>query len=267
MNNLKKFDTYTNLTIYKSQNFISPHVFYDKTTERIHYYMKDYQLLDHISSTSTGGQYIDLGCKLMENTDDIQIDMKFNFKGHGKTGPQQSTFIASQPETSPNPGFVCRIARSEQNGVHAIEFKLKWELNSMSTFYDDPGGNGFPGYYLNDWGQFPVSGGATSHTKHLTNNVYEETIILDNIPQEQCHNMNTYLFCALNSSGQPFRFSEVDVYYMRIYKGGTLIRSLWPVRRKSDNVIGLYDIITDYFYTSQGDEPFIGQEIDGINSN
>ena len=30
MNNLKKFDTYTNLITYKSQNFISPHVFYDK---------------------------------------------------------------------------------------------------------------------------------------------------------------------------------------------------------------------------------------------
>ena len=101
MNNLKKFDTYTNLTIYKSQNFISPHVFYDKTTERIHYYMNEYQVLDYISSTATGGQYIDLGCKLMENTDDIRIDMKYNIKGHGKTGVQQSTFICAQPETSP----------------------------------------------------------------------------------------------------------------------------------------------------------------------
>ena len=266
MNNLKKFDTYANLITYKSQKFISPHVFYDKTTERIHYYIKDYQLLDYISSTATGGQYVDLGCKLLENTDDIRIDMKFNFKGHGKTDRQQSTFICSQPETSPYPGFVCRIHKFDTQQVPnaAIEFKLKWELNSMSTFYDDPTGNGYPGYYLSDWGQLTPSGTTTSHTKHFINNVYEETIILDNIPQAQCHNMNTHLFCALDSSGQPFRFSEVDVYYMRIYKGGTLLRSLWPVRRRSDNAIGLYDIITDHFYTSQGDEPFIGQK---INSN
>ena len=73
--------------------------------------------------------------------------------------------------------------------------------------------------------------------------------------------MNTHLFCALNSSNQPFRFSEVDVYYMKIYKGNTLIRSLWPVRRKSDNAIGLYDVVNDNLYVSQGDDPFVGTEI------
>ena len=39
-----------------------------------------YKPLEYISSTQTGGQYIDLGCKLLENTDDIEIDMKYNFK-------------------------------------------------------------------------------------------------------------------------------------------------------------------------------------------
>ena len=262
MNNLKKFDTYANLTIYQLQNYISPHVFYEKTTERIHYYMKEYQLLDYISSTATGGQYIDLGCKLMENTDDIRIDMKFNFKGHGKTGVQQSTFIASQPEISPYPGFTMRIGSIDPLSIPnvAIAIRLKWL--SDNSHYDASNRyihlDGYSGQNSNGTFDNPEL------ERHFINNIYEDSITINNIPQDQCHNMNTHLFCALDSSGQPFRFSEVDVYYMRIYKSETLVRSLWPVRRRLDNAIGLYDIITDHFYTSQGDEPFIGPE---INSN
>ena len=252
---LKKFQSSGDLNNQNLLNFESPHIYSIDNSTNIDYEGR-FEQLEYISSTSTGGQYIDLGCKLMENTDDIQIDMKFNFKGHGKTGIQQSTFIASQLEASPYPGFVCRIQSRDTEKISniAIEFKLKWELNSMSTFLDGSG------YFLNDWGPNTSGGDVTTHTKHFINNVYEESIILDNIPQSQCHNMNTHLFCALNSSGQPFRFSEVDVYYMRIYKGGTLLRSLWPVRRKSDNAIGLYDSVNDYLYISQGDQPFVGPQ-------
>ena len=255
MNNLKVFNSYSNMITYKNNNFVSPHVYFESYTKQFHY-MRKYQLLDYISSTATGGQYIDLGCKLMENTDDIRIDVKFNFKGHGKTGKQQSTFICSQPETSPYPGFTCRI------GAHdietSIEFVLKWFISNELTPRVD--GNRY--FYNKFCGA--TSGNININNSYETNTIIEESILLTNIPQEQCHNMNTYLFCALNSSGQPFRFSEVDLYYMKIYKGGVLIRNLFPVRQKSNNAIGLYDIITDHLYESRGDEPFIGQE---INSN
>ena len=252
MNNLKIFNSYSDLTTYKNNNFVSPHVYFESDTKKLHYF-KGYQLLDHISSTASGGQYIDLGCKLMENTDDIRIDMKFNFKGHGKTGKQQSTFIASQPETSPYPGFTCRIAA--QNIETSIEFTLKWFISDELTPRVD--GNRY--YYKK------FCGASQSNTNiknsYETNTIIEESILLSDIPQAQCNNMNTHLFCALNSSGQPFRFSEVDVYYMKIYKGNTLIRSLWPVRKKSDNTIGLYDVVNDNLYVSQGDDPFVGTEI------
>ena len=39
-----------------------------------------YTPLEYISSTQTGGQFIDLGCKLMENTDDIEIGDKVIIK-------------------------------------------------------------------------------------------------------------------------------------------------------------------------------------------
>ena len=185
----------------------------------------------------------------MENTDDIRIDMKYNIKGHGKTGVQQSTFICAQPEISPYPGFTMRIGSINPLIISnvAITVNLKW-LSDNSHYTDN-------GQYIHLDGYSGQNSDGTLDPpeleRHFINNIYEDSIILNNIPQDKCHNMNTYLFCALDSSGQPFRFSEADVYYMRIYKGGTLLRSLWPVRRKSDNAIGLYDIITDHLYASQ----------------
>ena len=248
---LKKFQSSGDLNNQNLLNFESPHIYSIDNSTNIDYEDR-FEQLEYISSTSTGGQYIDLGCKLMENTDDIQIDMKFNFKGHGKDGKQQSTFIASQPETSPYPGFTCRIGA--HNMETGIEFVLKWFISDELTPRVD--GNRY--YYKK------FSGASASNViiknSYETNTIIEESILLTDIPQAQCHNMNTHLFCALNSSGQPFRFSEVDVYYMRIYKGGTLLRSLWPVRRKSDNAIGLYDSVNDYLYISQGDQPFVGPQ-------
>ena len=248
---LKKFQSSSDLNNQNLLNFESPHIYSIDNSTNIDYEGR-FEQLEYISSTSTGGQYIDLGCKLMENTDDIQIDMKFNFKGHGKTGKQQSTFICSQPETSPYPGFTCRIGA--HNMETGIEFVLKWFISDELTPRVD--GNR---YYYKKFGGATASNVIIKNS-YETNTIIEESILLIDIPQAQCHNMNTHLFCALNSSGQPFRFSEVDVYYMRIYKGGTLLRSLWPVRRKSDNAIGLYDSVNDYLYISQGDQPFVGPQ-------
>ena len=39
--------------------------------------------LEYINSTATGCQHINLGCRLMENTDDIRIDIKFKIDGKG----------------------------------------------------------------------------------------------------------------------------------------------------------------------------------------
>ena len=78
--NIKKFETLTEYkNYYNSDEFIYPNiVLYFQDNEKILKYRKlEYQKINYISSTSTGGQYIDLGCHLMENTDDIQIDIKF----------------------------------------------------------------------------------------------------------------------------------------------------------------------------------------------
>jgi hypothetical protein len=42
-----------------------------------------------------------------------------------------------------------------------------------------------------------------------------------------------------------------------MWENGNLIKSLIPARRISDNILGLYDIINNQFYTNAGSGEFI----------
>lgn len=214
-----------------------------------------YRKLSYISSTQNGGQYIDLGCKLMENTDDIRMYIKFNIKGFGKNdnSDAQSTLIASQPEVSPYPGFVLRKTYrvSNYSYLQFIECSAKWNFENSKQ-----GGNKYFANVLR--GPMSNENLDTTNTLHKRiGRIYEETILFNNIPQDQCHNMNCHLFCALDSSYNPFRFVEADLYYLKFIKGGQVIRDLIPVEDTTTGDVGLYDQQNDVFYKSQGDDPFV----------
>lgn len=204
-----------------------------------------YEELKYISSTASGGQYIDLGCHLMENTDDIQIDIKFNIKGVGKpsSGSDNTlcTLIASQPEISPWPGFILR-RRSNNDG--SLQLQAKWAFtNSQKQGTSNKWDSKYLSYQGND--------------QRTWQTIYEFSETLDNIPQSQVSNTTCTLFCALDSSNNPFRFCEADLYYLKFTKGNTVVRDLIPAKRSSDNEIGLYDIQNDVFYASQGTDSFV----------
>ena len=232
MKYIKKFQDNTVLETYKKSNFVTPHIYLDNNLNTVKF-MQEYVELEYISSTQTGGQYIDLGCKLMENTDDIQIDIKFNIKNRGlNSANQQGTLIGSQPEVSPYPGFVLRYQNS--NADRWLHLQAKW----FFTGSINNSGKGvskyltYPNHYAAD------------------NNIYEFSETLDNMPSSQVNNCTCTLFCALNSSNNPFRYVEADLYYLKFIKGGIIIRDLIPAKRNSDNEIGLYDLENNVFYTS-----------------
>jgi len=252
MKYIKKFNNEAQLETYKKSNFISPHVYLNSNLNTVKY-MEEYQQLEYISSTKTGGQYIDLCCKLMENTDDIQMYIKFNIKGNGKDNNGQSTLIASQPEVSPYPGFVLRKTSNDtaHNNYQFIDCSAKWSFENSTKM-----GNK---YFANTL-RCPLNNEVLDNTNTIhkqIGNIYEETVLFNNIPQAQCHNMNCHLFCALNSSNNPFRYVEADLYYLKFTKGGQVIRNLIPVKKVSTNEIGLYDMENDHLYISQGDDPFV----------
>ena len=244
---LKKFNNDTERSNYIKSNFVSPHLFMNAQNRNINYFPK-YKRLDYISSTSTGGQYIDLRCHLMENTDDIKIDIKFNIRESGKNvGGSDSllaTLIGSQPEVSPWPGFVLRRTSKD---VNDIRLQTKWSFtNGIKRNKDNKWDSKYLSYYGN--------------TTKKWQTIYEFSETLNNIPESQVNNCPCTLFCAYNNNNNPFRFALADLYYLKFTKGGNVVRNLIPVQRMFDNEVGLWDMENQVFYTSQGNEPFVGTE-------
>lgn len=64
------------------------------------------------------------------------------------------------------------------------------------------------------------------------------------------HTYPLALFCGLNSSRAPFRFTNSKFYYCTIKMNGSLIMELIPCTRDSDSIAGMYDIVNNTFYSS-----------------
>lgn len=230
-------------------------------TDSEEYFLTHYTELEYINSTATGCQHINLGCRLMENTDDIRIDIKFKIDGKGGdiTGQgKQAHLLTCNIDISPYPGFLIRYANGD------IEVNAKWEFTGAVSY--SPVGSVtsyFPPNYC-------TADAATYNNLTTTkiSETIEETFIFDNIPDSQLSDATTMLFCGLNSSNEPFRHVNAKIYYLKITKGNIVVRDLIPVRRISDSKIGLYDKKYGIFYDSLSNIPFeAGPELNNTEGN
>ena len=66
------------------------------------------------------------------------------------------------------------------------------------------------------------------------------------------------LFGSTNSSGvnKPFAYYPMRIYNCKLYDDNKLVRHFIPTKRISDNALGLYDIVTNTFYTNKGTGSF-----------
>jgi hypothetical protein len=69
-------------------------------------------------------------------------------------------------------------------------------------------------------------------------------------------NYNLHLFGYKSPTDQHCNTGIYRMYYFKIYDNGTLVRDFVPVKRNSDNVIGLFDIVNNKFYTNKGTGTF-----------
>ena len=75
-------------------------------------------------------------------------------------------------------------------------------------------------------------------------------------PAYESENGNVFLF-ARNTDGTASSFSKIKLYKFAMYDySGELIRYYIPCYRKSDSVIGLYDLVGKQFYTNSGTGTF-----------
>jgi len=79
------------------------------------------------------------------------------------------------------------------------------------------------------------------------------------------NNQSILLFAASYRNDTPYGYGACKLYECKIYDSDTLIRDFIPARRKSDNVLGLYDNIEHRFFTNDGNGTFLAGEVSARN--
>lgn len=74
------------------------------------------------------------------------------------------------------------------------------------------------------------------------------------------HTYPLTLFCGLNSSRNPFRWTNSKFYYCKIKMNDELVRDFVPCKRDSDDKYGMFDLVTNTFYLSPNNVDFSGGE-------
>lgn len=184
----------------------------------------EYQAVEYIESTGT--QYIDTGFKPNQDTRIIS-DFYMNTYSSGYRVP-----------------FGTRVSNTYQFFIGSAHEggRDDWYYRYGSVNYDS-----------SPKGDPPVDG---MHHADLNKNVYT----LDNFthtfsPSTFQSSHNCYIF-GVNANGSVGDGPSMKLYSFLLYDNEKLIREFIPCYRKSDNVVGLYDIINDVFYTNRGTGTF-----------
>ena len=190
-----------------------------------------YTILDYIQSSGT--QYIDTG---VYTTSDIKVYADFQYTD--VTTRQQRPFGHTfDTDTSNNVSFGTYI---NGNGKWAFAYKDgqgNWQASTVTattarTYITLDGKNK----------KFSIRGPAT-YDCDITTTITRQS------------NSSLSIF-ADNRAGNPDNFSKMKLYAFKVWKNGTLIRDYIPVKRNSDGVVGLFDLVGGLFYANAGKGSF-----------
>lgn len=186
-----------------------------------------YTELEYISSTSTGGQYINMNILLYDVLNkQYDIATKFSIAGNGKNTSQQGTLFGCQENINPWPGTFIRYKDNSIIGRYIGADVKDNNLGSVNTIIE-----------------------LTEKTPPAKN-VYNYN------NSNKTHTWGTSLFSIMDANGNPDQFVEATLYYFKLFVNGTLVRDMVPCKN-SNNVVGLYDVVNDTFYTSPNGAEFV----------
>ena len=179
----------------------------------------EYQQVEYIETN--GNQYIDLGLTGKQTTrlivDFIPTTIDTNSRGLFGNVKTQTTAISFN--LGNNTGNLSRFGNKGVQGL------TKSYLTQGSRYLMDCSNSG---YYINGTNRFTPNAPAF------------ET------------NGNLYLFSFTAGANM----SIVKLFSFKIYEGTTLVRNMIPCYRKLDDVVGLYDVKNNVFYTNAGTGTF-----------
>ena len=188
-----------------------------------------YTELEYISSTNNGNQYIDLGIKLYDTLNkDYDIAIKFMISSTN-TQQQATMFNCQDPNNNPWPGTYIR----KNNSGNGITGRYIGGTNKDNTIGQ-----------LDQIIELPVQTPPNKNVTNLNNN-------------NSTHQYGAGLFCSFSDvNNTPQRYCNGTLYYFKLFVEGTLVRDLIPCKN-SNNVVGMYDVVNNVFYTSPNGNAFV----------
>lgn len=189
---------------------------------------KEYERLEYLESSGT--EYIDTGIKAIANS---KVEMRFN-----------RTAYAGQASVSAI--FGGYDSNQRNYGLAIDTTTIYWMFGGQS--------NAKKTFPLNT--DYDVVFDAANKT--FTVGDYTQSFSSLSLPAQS--NGNIYLFTnsavgSLATYNKQY-WLKGKIYYFKYCENGTLVRNLFPVRRKADNVLGMLDTVNNVFYTNRGTGSF-----------
>ena len=112
---------------------------------------------------------------------------------------------------------------------------------------------------FNPFGAWNHNLGAYDTNRHIFS-MSKDGFLIDDILKSSAGNnvinANLYAFATNNNVASDKYYANAKIYNITIKENGINTMMLIPCYRKSDNEVGMYDIINDTFYTNQGTGAF-----------
>lgn len=149
-----------------------------------------------------------------------------------------------------------------------LEYEISFSTTQRSGSYSIAGDSGsWVGvFYLTNGPKYAICGktgygyyssNSTTGIFHYKEPYYESTFnnvaVSSKNGDSYTYTGNLYLFKAYYYNQIP----NLKLYYAKVWINNTVAYDLIPCYRKSDNVVGMYDIINNVFYTNAGTGTFV----------
>ena len=183
-----------------------------------------YTELEYIESTGT--QYIDTGVVPADNFD-VTVTVSF--------------------DDLSEPGIVLGSRTTTQTSDRLIILKysntsLGYDYGELAQSITRPA---YPDVEINTKYKIQLQG-TLNHVDYYVNN----QLISSQNTTRQTSTYNLWLFNANTGSAATFYGFKGKMYSCRIINNGVLVRDFVPAKRNSDNVAGMYDTVTNTFFTA-----------------
>lgn len=90
---------------------------------------------------------------------------------------------------------------------------------------------------------------------------FNNTLIRTYTEASFTYNKSCPIFAGYSADDSLDLFASMNLYSCKIYDNDTLVRDYIPVRRNSDNTLGLYDRVTGHFFMNKGTGDFVAGSV------